>query len=153
MRTYDISPLWRRSTIGFDRFLDLVDAARHAAGDANYPPCNVERLSDGRYRISLALAGFSPDEIAITAELNVLTVEGRKADNGQRKLLHQGISSRPFKRQFVLAAHVRVEGARFVNGLLQVELVREIPDAMKPRRIPIDTLTVSDVQQIEREAA
>ena len=114
MRTYGISPLWR-STTGFDRFLDLVDAARHAAGDANYPPCNVERLSDDRYRISLALAGFSPDDIAITAEQNVLTVEGRKADEGQRKLLYRGISSRPFKRQFVLAAHVRVERARFVQ--------------------------------------
>jgi HSP20 family molecular chaperone IbpA len=84
MRTYDISPLWRRSTIGFDRFLDLVDAARHAAGDANYPPCNVERLSDDRYQISLALAGFSPDDITITAEQNVLSVEGRKADNEHR---------------------------------------------------------------------
>jgi len=153
MRTYDISPLWRRSTIGFDRFLDLADAARHAAGDASYPPCNVERLSDGRYRISLALAGFSPDDVAITAEQNVLTVEGRKADNGHRKFLYQGIPSRPFKRQFALAAHVRVEGARFDNGLLQVELVREIPDAMKPRQIPIDTLTASGIQRIEREAA
>jgi molecular chaperone IbpA len=153
MRTYNISPLWRRSTIGFDRFLDLVDAARHAAGDANYPPCNVERLSSERYGISLALAGFCPDDVAITAELNVLTVEGRKADNGQRKFLYQGISSRPFKRQFALAPHVRVEGARFDNGLLQVELVREIPDAMKPRQIPIGTLTASDVQQVEREAA
>jgi molecular chaperone IbpA len=152
MRTYGISPLWR-STIGFDRFLDLVDAARHAAGDANYPPCNVERLSDGRYRISLALAGFSPDDIAITAEQNVLTVEGRKADKGPRKLLYRGISSRPFKRQFVLAAHVQVEGARFDNGLLQVELVREIPDAIKPRRIPVVNLSASDVQHIEREAA
>ena len=152
MRTYGISPLWR-STIGFDRFLDVVDAARHAAGDANYPPCNVERQSDDRYRISLALAGFSPDDIAITAEQDELTVEGRKADNGQRKFLYQGISSRAFKRQFILAAHVRVEGARFDNGLLQIELVREIPDALKPRRIPIDNLASSSVQQIEREAA
>jgi molecular chaperone IbpA len=153
MRTYDISPLWRRSTIGFDRFLDLVDAARRSADDANYPPCNVKRLSDDRYQISLALAAFSPDDIAITAEQNVLTVEGRKADDGQRKFRYQGISTRPFKRQFVLAAHVRVEGARFDNGLLQVELVREIPDAMKPRRIPIDSLAASDVQRMEREAA
>jgi molecular chaperone IbpA len=153
MRTYDISPLWRRSTIGTDRLLDQVDAARRSADDANYPPCNVKRLSDDRYQISLALAGFSPDDIAITAEQNVLTVEGRKADNGQRKFLYQGISSRPFKRQFVLAAHVRVEGTRFDNGLLQVELVREIPDAMKPRRIPIDNLAASDVQRMEREAA
>ena len=148
MRTYGISPLWR-STIGFDRFLDLVDAARHAAGDVNYPPCNVERLSDDRYRISLALAGFSPDDIAITAEQNVLTVEGRKADKGQRDFL----SSRPFKGQFNLAEYIRVEGAQFDNGLLQVELVREIPEAMKPRRIPIDNLAASDVQQLEPRAA
>ncbi|MET3844033.1 Hsp20 family protein [Bradyrhizobium sp. OAE829] len=152
MRTYGISPLWR-STIGFDRLLDLVDAARYAAGSDNYPPCNVERLSDGRYRISLALAGLSPDDIAITAGQNVLTVEGREADNGQHKLLYRGISSRPFKRQFVLAAHVRVEGARLENGLLQVELIREIPDAIKPRRVPINNLSASDVHQIEREAA
>jgi hypothetical protein len=87
MRTYDISPLWR-STIGFDRFFDLVDAAQHTAGDDNYPPCNVERLSDDRYQISLALAGFSPDEIAVTAEQNVLTVEGRKTDKGKREFLY-----------------------------------------------------------------
>ena len=148
MRTYNIAPLWR-STIGFDRLFNLVHAAQHAAGDDNYPPCNVERLSDDRYRISLALAGFSADEIAITAEQNVLTVEGRKADKGQRDFL----SSRPFKGQFNLAEYIRVEGAQFDNGLLQVELVREIPEAMKPRRIPIDNLAASDVQQLEPRAA
>jgi molecular chaperone IbpA len=152
MRTYDISPLWR-STIGFDRFFDLVDAAQHTAGDDNYPPCNVERLSDDRYQISLALAGFSPDEIAVTAEQNVLTVEGRKTDKGKREFLYRGISSRPFKRQFNLADYVRVKSAQFDNGLLQVELVREIPEAMKARRIPIDNLAASDVQQLEPRAA
>ncbi|MDA9391287.1 heat-shock protein [Bradyrhizobium sp. CCBAU 45394] len=152
MRRYNISPLWR-STIGFDRVFDLFDAARHTAGEANYPPCNIERLSDDRYRISLALAGSSPDEITVTAEQSVLTIEGRKGEKGRRDFVYRGISSRPFKRQFGLAAHVRVEGARFDNGLLQIELVREIPDAMKPRRIPIDNLAASDVQQIEREAA
>jgi molecular chaperone IbpA len=99
MRT--MSPLWR-SAIGFDRFFDLVDAAQHAAGDDNYPPCNVERLPDDRYRISLALAGFSPDEITITAEQNVL-IEGRKPEC-HRDFLYRGISPRPFKRQFNLAA-------------------------------------------------
>jgi molecular chaperone IbpA len=147
MRTYDISPLWR-STVGFDRF-DLVDAAQHIAGDDNYPPCNVERLSDDRYQISLALAGFSPDEIALTAEQNVLTVEGRKTDKGQRELQYRGISSRPFN----LADYVRVKGAQFDKGLLQVELAREIPEAMKARRIPIDNLAASDVQQLEPRAA
>jgi molecular chaperone IbpA len=152
MRTYNISPLWR-STIGFDRVFDLVDAARHTAGEANYPPCNVERLSDDRYRISLALAGFSPDEITVTVEQSVLTIEGRKGENGRRDFVFRGISSRPFKRQFSLAAHVRVEGARFDNGLLQIELVREIPDGVKARRIPIDDLAAPDAQQIERKAA
>ena len=152
MRTYDLNPLWR-STIGFDRFFDLVDAAQHAGGDDNYPPCNVERLSEDRYQISLALAGFSPDEIAITAEQNVLTVEGRKAEKGQREFLYQGISARPFRRQFNLADYVQVRGAAFDNCLLQIELVREIPEAMKPRRIAINNVAASNVQQLEPKAA
>jgi molecular chaperone IbpA len=151
MRTYDISRL-QRSTIGFDRVFDLVDAAQRTARD-NYPTCNVECLSDDRYQISLALAGFSPDEIAVTAEQNVLTVEGRKTDKGKREFLYRGISSRPFKRQFNLADYVRVKSAQFDNGLLQVELVREIPEAMKARRIPIYNLAASDVQQLEPRAA
>ena len=99
-------------SIGFDRFFDLVDAAQHAGSDDNYPPCNVERLGQDRYQISLALAGFTPDEISITAEQNVLTVEGRKADKPQREFLYQGISARPFKRQFNLADYVQVKGAK-----------------------------------------
>jgi molecular chaperone IbpA len=153
MRTYDLNPLWR-STIGFDRFFDLVDAAQHAGSDDNnYPPVNVERIAEDRYQISLALAGFSPDEIAITAEQNVLTVEGRKAEKGQREFLYQGISARPFKRQFNLADYVQVLGAAFDNGLLQIELVREIPEAMKPRRIAINTMVASNIQQLEPKAA
>jgi molecular chaperone IbpA len=152
MRTYDLNPLWR-STVGFDRFFDLVDAAQHAGSDDNYPPCNIERLTDDRYQISLALAGFSPDEIAITAEQNVLTVEGRKAEKGQREFLYQGISARPFKRQFNLADYVQVRSAAFDNGLLQIELVREIPEAMKPRRISIDTGGPSNIQQLKSTAA
>jgi molecular chaperone IbpA len=152
MRAYDFSPLWR-STIGFDRFFDLVDAAQHAGSEDNYPPCNVERLGEDRYRISLALAGFAPDEITITAEQNVLTVEGRKAEKAQREYLYQGISARPFRRQFNLADYVQVKGAAFDNGLLQIELTREIPEAMKPRRIPIGNPTASNVQQLETKAA
>src|SRR3954467_12922839 len=148
MRTYDFAPLWR-STICFDRFFDLVDAAQHAGAEDNYPPCNVERLGEDRYQISLALAGFSPDEIAITAEQNVLTVEGRKTEKAQREFLYQGISSRPFKRQFNLADYVQVKGAAFDNGMLKIELIREIPEAMKPRRIAIDGSTVSNVREIE----
>jgi molecular chaperone IbpA len=125
-------------------------ARRGPGSEDNYPPCDVERLGEDRYQISLALAGFSPDEIAITAEQNVLTVEGRKAEKQQHEFLYQGISSRPFKRQFNLADYVQVKGAAFDNGLLQIELVREIPEAMKPRRIAIETAG-NDNQQIERK--
>jgi molecular chaperone IbpA len=135
MRTYDLNPLWR-STIGFDRLFDLLDETQHRTED-NYPPYNIERLGEDRYQISLALAGFSPDEIAVTAEQNVLTVEGRKSDKDQHEYLYQGISARPFKRQFNLADYVQVKSATFDNGLLRVELIREIPEAMKPRRIAI----------------
>jgi molecular chaperone IbpA len=135
MRTYDLNPLWR-STIGFDRLFDLLDETQHRTED-NYPPYNIERLGEDRYHISLALAGFSPDEIAVTAEQNVLTVEGRKSDKDQHEYLYQGISARPFKRQFNLADYVQVKSARFDNGMLRVELVREIPESMKPRRIAI----------------
>ena len=117
----------------------------------NAPHEDVERIGEDRYQISLALAGFAPDEINITAEQNVLTVEGRKAEKPQREFLYQGISSRPFKRQFNLADYVQVRGAAFDNGLLQIELVREIPEAMKPRRIEINGSP--NVQQIETKAA
>jgi molecular chaperone IbpA len=139
MRTYDFAPLWR-STIGFDRLFDLLDETQRATED-NYPPYNIERLGEDRYQISLALAGFGPDEIAITAEQNVLTVEGRKADKEQHEYIYQGISARPFKRQFNLADYVQVKSASFDNGLLRIELVREIPEAMKPRRIAIGGVT------------
>jgi molecular chaperone IbpA len=135
MRTYDFAPLWR-STVGFDRLFDLLDETQHRVED-NYPPYNIERLGEDRYQISVALAGFSPDEITVTAEQNVLTMEGRKSDTDQHQYLYQGISARPFKRQFNLADYVHVKAATFDNGLLRVELFREIPDAMKPRRIAI----------------
>jgi len=150
--TYDFAPLWR-STIGFDRLLDLVDAAQQSGSDDNYPPCNIERLGEDRYQISLALAGFSPDEIAITAEQNVVTVEGRKIEKQQREFLHHGISFRPFKRQFNLADYVQVKGAWFENGLLQIDLVRELPEAMKPRRISLSASPAQKVQQLDAKAA
>ena len=149
MRTYDFSPLWR-STIGFDRLFDLLDESRHRAED-NYPPYNIERLGEDRYQISLALAGFSPDEIAVTAEQNVLSVEGRKSDKDQHEYLYHGISARAFKRQFNLADYVQVEAATFDNGLLRVALVREIPEAIKARRIAIDGGASS--AQVTRKAA
>ena len=136
MRTYDFSPLWR-STIGFDRLFDLAESAQRATED-NYPPYNIERLGDDRYQISLAVAGFSPDEISITAEQNVVTIEGNKPEKAEREFLYRGISTRHFKRQFNLADYVQVKNASFDNGLLKIELVREIPEAMKPRRIAIN---------------
>jgi molecular chaperone IbpA len=152
MRTYDFSPLWR-STIGFDRLFDLVESAQRAGEDNNYPPYNIERIADDRYQISLAVAGFTPAEISVTAEQNVLTIEGSKADRTDRQYLYRGISARPFKRQFSLADYVQVKGAAFENGLLTIELVQEIPEAMKPRRIAIGGVTASNVQQLEARAA
>ena len=143
MRTYDFAPLWR-STIGFDRLFDLLDETQRGSED-NYPPYNIERLGEDRYQISLALAGFSPDEMTVTAEQNVLTVEGRKSEKDEHEYLYQGISARPFKRQFNLADHVQVKSATVDNGLLRIELFREVPEAMKPRRIAIGGASTAKV--------
>jgi molecular chaperone IbpA len=151
MRTYDLSPLWR-STIGFDRLFDLAEAAQRA-GEDHYPPYNIERLADDRYQISLAVAGFSSDEITVTAEQNVVTVEGDKAEGPEGEFLYRGISTRSFRRQFNLADYVQVKSAAFDNGLLKIELVREIPEAMKPRRIAITGAPAGNVQQLEGRAA
>jgi molecular chaperone IbpA len=151
MRTYDFSPLWR-STIGFDRLFDLAEIAQRA-GEDNYPPYNIERLTEDRYQISLAVAGFSPDEISVTAEYNVVTIEGSKPEKAEREYLYRGISARPFKRQFELADYVHVKSAAFDNGLLKIELVREVPEAMKPRRIDINGAPAGNVHQLEGKAA
>ena len=149
MRTYDFAPFWR-STVGFDRLFDLAQAAAQHAGEDNYPPYNIERLGEDSYQISLAVAGFSPDEISITAEQNVVTIEGNKPEKTEREFLYRGISNRHFKRQFNLADYVQVKDASFDNGLLQIELVREIPEAMKPRQIAING---SNVHQLEAKVA
>jgi molecular chaperone IbpA len=151
MRTYDFSPLWR-STIGFDRLFDLAELAQQE-GEDNYPPYNIERLADDRYQISLAVAGFAPDDISVTAEQNVVTIEGSKSEKAERDFLYRGISTRHFKRQFSLADYVQVKGAGFDNGLLKIELVREIPDAMKPRRIAINGVAADNIKQLEGKAA
>ena len=151
MRTYDFNPLFR-STIGFDRLFDLVESAQRAAED-NYPPYNIERLGEDRYQIALAVAGFSPDEIAVTAEQNVVTVEGNKPDKAEREFLYRGISTRQFKRQFSLADYVRVSSAEFDNGLLKIQLIREVPEAVKPRRIAINGAPAPGVRQLEGKAA
>jgi molecular chaperone IbpA len=138
MRNLDLAPLWR-STVGFDRVFDLLDEATRWAGeDNNYPPYNIERTGDDEYQISLALAGFSPDEIRITAEQNVLTVEGSRPEKGERQYLYKGISARAFRRVFSLAEYVEVKGASFEDGLLKIQLVRELSEAMKPRQIAIN---------------
>jgi molecular chaperone IbpA len=150
MRTLDLAPLWR-STVGFDRLLDLIDESARWVGEDNYPPYNIERTGEDHYQISLALAGFTSEEVTITAEQNVLTVEGGKAEKGEHQYLYQGISARPFRRVFNLADYVQVKGASFDGGLLKIELVREVPDAMKPRRIAINA--GNENQRIEHKRA
>ena len=151
MRTFDLAPLFR-STIGFDRLFDLAETAQRGA-EEGYPPYNIERLEEDRYLITLAVAGFSPDEISITAEQNVVTIEGGKTEKTEREFLYRGISTRHFKRQFNLADYVQVKDAAFDNGLLKIELIREIPEAMKPRRIAINGAQPANVHQIESKAA
>jgi len=148
---YDWTPLWR-STIGFDRLFNVLDEVQRTA-EEGFPPYNIERLDENRFQISVALAGFTPDEVMLTVEQNVLTLEGRKAEKEEKTFLYRGISTRNFKRQFTLADHVEVKGARFENGLLLVELQLEIPEAMKPRRIAINGAAPGKVAQIEGKAA
>jgi molecular chaperone IbpA len=149
MRTFDPTPLWR-STVGFDRLFNLLDESARWTGEDNYPPYNIERTGEDHYWISLALAGFTPDEVTITAEQNVLTVEGHKSETNHQ-YLYRGISARPFRRAFNLADYVEVKGASFEGGLLKIELVREVPEAMKPRRIAING--GHDNQTIEHKKA
>ena len=137
MRYFDFSPL-SRSAIGFDRIFDMLDnASSLAQGDDGYPPYNISRTGENAYRIEIALAGFAPEDLTITSQENVLLVAGRKAPNETAEYLHHGIAGRAFERRFNLADHVQVVQANLVNGLLSIELVREVPEAMKPRKIEI----------------
>jgi molecular chaperone IbpA len=135
---FDFSP-YRRSTVGFDRLFDFLENASRAEQD-NYPPFDIEKVSDDSYRITLAVAGFRQNEIDITARQNLLVITGRKAENRNKdgNYLHMGIATRAFERRFELADFVRVENAELRDGLLSIELVREIPEAMKPRKIEIN---------------
>jgi molecular chaperone IbpA len=136
MRTFDFAPLYR-STVGFDRLFDMLDA--NAVGP-DWPPYDIERRGDNDYRITIAVAGFGRDDIELTQHGNTLFVSGqRKTQEKSREMLHQGIASRSFKLTFSLADHVRVVGADLEHGLLSVELAREVPEQLKPRRIEIDT--------------
>lgn len=139
MRNYDLSPLFR-STVGFDRLARLVDGAtRFEDASAGYPPYNIEKLGEEEYRVTMAVAGFSTDEIDITVHENTLTVTGqaKQADAPATQFLHRGIARRAFERRFQLADHIRVKAAALTNGLLDIELVREVPEQLKPRKIEI----------------
>lgn len=150
MRTYDLSPFWR-SSVGFDRLFDIVNDTMNDS--ENYPMHDVERTGEDQYQISLALAGFSPEEITITAEQATLTVEGRKAEQGDHEYLYQGIPMRPFRRVFKLADHIQVKDATVDNGMLKIALVRELPEAMKPQRIAIETAGTDNQQIGQKQAA
>jgi molecular chaperone IbpA len=137
MRTYDFSPLFR-STVGFDRLFDMLDQATGFEPTTNWPPYNIEKVADDQYRITLAVAGFGPDEIEVTQHNNTLLVTGQKqGSEDSAQYLHRGIAGRSFKQSFSLADHVRVTGADLANGLLTVELRRELPEELRPRRIEI----------------
>ena len=154
--TFDFSPLYR-STIGFDRLFDMLDQSTRLEPMTNWPPYNIEKSGDDQYRITMAVAGFSPDEIEVVQQENTLFVNGQKHPGPEgRQILHRGIATRAFKQSFNLADHVKVTGASLDNGLLTVELVREVPEALKPRRIEIAhaggrKALAQDNQQIEHE--
>ncbi|MBA3878285.1 MULTISPECIES: Hsp20 family protein [Sphingomonas] len=140
MRQFDLTP-YRRSAIGFDRLFDMLEAsARQAQQSENYPPFNLEKIADNHYRITIAVAGFAQSEIEIVAQQNLLLVKGKKDETANTgAFLHLGIAARSFERRFELADFVRVEEARLADGLLTIDLIREVPEAMKPKTIAIQT--------------
>lgn len=154
MRAFDPSLLYR-STVGFDRLFSLLDQFAPEAGQAQgYPPYNIERTGENDYRISIAVAGFAESDLNIEVKENVLTVKGeRKAQENRGEVLHQGIAARAFERRFQLADYVVVKGASLENGLLHIDLVREVPEAKKPRTIAITTGGATKPQAIENKAA
>ena len=139
MRNYDFSPFYR-SSVGFDRLFDLLDSTASEAVNQSYPPYNIEKTGEAAYRISVAVAGFEQDELEVEVHNNTLTVRGKKQDKKESgAFLHRGIATRNFERRFELADHVIVDGAGIENGLLNIDLVREVPEALKPRTIEIQT--------------
>jgi molecular chaperone IbpA len=146
LRTIDFSPLYR-SVVGFDRLADLLDSAASEAS-TGYPPYNIERTGDNTYRIEIAVAGFKPDELTIDLKESVLTVTGRKAANdSERRFVHRGLAERNFQRRFQLAEYVAVTEAKLADGLLAIELKRELPEALKPRRIEIGVGSTSLIEE------
>ncbi len=156
MRNYDLTPLLR-ATVGFDRMFNMLDTATRLDERApSYPPYNIEKTGEDSYRIVMAVAGFGEADIEVTAKENSLVVTGKKdkAPEGQaERYLHRGIATRAFERRFDLADHIRVAGARLDNGLLHIELLRELPEAMKPRNIAIETVAPGTREIIEDKAA
>ncbi|WP_166418884.1 Hsp20 family protein [Cochlodiniinecator piscidefendens] len=140
MRAFDLSPLYRAS-VGFDQIADLMDRAlTNDSGQNSYPPYNIEKMADDSYRISLAVAGFSDADLSVEVRNNALIIAAKKAPETDAKTyLHRGIATRAFERRFQLADHVRVSGASHVDGMLHIDLVREVPEALKPRQIEIQT--------------
>ena len=155
MRHIDFSPL-HRSTVGFDRLFSMLDNGHSADQSPAYPPYNIERTGEDAYRITMAVAGFDDSEITIEAKRNQLSVTGEKAEaseNDNAETLYRGIAGRNFERRFQLADYVEVKGAELRNGLLHINLKREIPDEMKPRKIAIDVVKSNVSKQIENKAA
>ncbi len=151
MRHAEFAPFYR-SAIGFDRLFQLLDRSVNFDSESTYPPYNIERTGENAYRITLAVAGFSQDELKIEVKEQTLSVAGEKAaEDGEKTYLHRGIAARAFERRFQLADHVDVTGAKFENGLLHVDLVRNVPESKKPRTIAINTSQA--VQQLEAKAA
>ena len=153
MRSYDFTPLYR-ATVGFDRIADVMDRVLTTeVAQPTYPPYNIEKLQDDAYRISIAVAGFSPDELSVEVKDGALFVSARKApEDGARTWLHRGIATRAFERRFALADHVRVTGAGHENGMLHIDLVRETPEALKPRRIEIARVGEAGVKAVGHQA-
>lgn len=158
MQRYDFSPLFR-STVGFDRLARLADAAGRVDESVNYPPYNIEKLDETAYRITMAVAGFTSDTVEITQNESVLTIVGAAQEEPATvQYLHRGIARRGFERRFQLADHIKVKNASLLNGLLSIDLVREVPEALKPRRIAIETgkpvgLTVDQTGERVSQAA
>ncbi|OOY22802.1 heat-shock protein [Thioclava sediminum] len=150
MRNFDLSPLYR-ATVGFDRVADMMDRALTSdLAQPTYPPYNIEKTDENAYRISIAVAGFGSDELTVELKDGALIVTGRKAeDDSGRTYLHRGIATRAFERRFALADHVKVTGATHEDGMLHLDLVREVPEALKPRRIEIAGPTKSEAKQVE----
>ncbi|WAJ30534.1 Hsp20 family protein [Antarcticirhabdus aurantiaca] len=153
MRSTDFAPLYR-STVGFDRLFSMLDGLSQPDNGQTYPPYNIERTGENAYRITMAVAGFGQNELSIESRENVLTVKGEKAEEKeQNDFLYRGIAGRAFERRFQLAEYVEVKGASLKNGLLHVDLVRVIPEAMKPRKIDIVSAGNENAKQIEANAA